>query len=1212
MSHSYRLALLTTLIISLFILSAGVAEARILWVATDGSDLNGNGSFALPYQTIHRGLQATNDAGDDTVMVRAGTYEENWESESLQFPYWVIALVSEQGAAATTIDLTGTSSLEIVNQGKTIVDGFTLTNAMSSAIYIYGSDSDPTTEIKNCVIVGNGRPNGANGGGIRIEFASPDIHDNLITGNSVTNSGGGIFCYAGFATVWNNEISNNVVLNSDGQGGGGIAFFVSGAVDYGLIQNNLFLGNRVAEFYGGGIYIESSSIYVINNLFYSNEATGSGGAIFISAGYSPHIANNIFVNNSQYALNCDGTTSPPQFSGNAFYLNLPGNDDNNECAPDPGSNLFNLDPQFVDAANGDFHLKQTSPLINAGASLEGVPYIDLDLDKRSRIAYGIPDIGPYEFIDCSLGVDFTFEPAVVCTSQVVTFMFETTDLWQEARWDYGNGLADTVFYGQIDYELSTSYATAGSYDVVLTLLTECDTAIGYHTVEVMDRPNATFGYEGEPPFCAPYLATFAAAATSQGLSHQWSFGDGTTSSAAQPEHLYDTSGTYQVILILSNSCGEDTSSILIDILDVPQAYFASIETSGSAPLSVHFADNSEPTPTGWKWDFGDGGASSEQDPAHTYTVPGIYDVGLIPTNACGDGEEFVRPDYITVSGFNLNALEADTSDRLLQVFPVEVDTLFAQFDGLVALSTRFTETPRRGGVSFQLSVDTVSVPDTVMVTATLDRTLAEGEYHFSVIGKSVVGDVTDTISIAFRAHPDPLIRLAGDTLRFTATVVDSTAVDSLRITNVGPFDPPLPLLNLNILGAGTDNTAFVVTNPTTSEPIPTNGGVYFMRIRFTPSDTGAFEGVLDIQSDDPATPLLSVVLIGQGIQEFYPPTVVSTTPTSGELSVPIRASIMVQLSEEIDSVSFTPTTLTVHSGRLAAAVAGNSALEGGDVARFVPADFYPPFDTITVTVSSLITDLVGNGLDGNLDGLGSKTAADDFTFTFYTGPAVYPGDCNNDGIVNEVDVLPIGVYFGLTGPSRDVFDEGNIWGPKQAQVWPDPAVTYVDADGNGVVNENDLMVLAFNWGNEHQWANNTMPIDFNYQLYTDNFAHLRNALTSMAGSTFGDQMLRMLDAVAPGGSLPTDVSLEQNYPNPFNPMTRIDYALPEGMDVHLTVHNILGQTVKTLVDGYQDAGYKNVIWYGDDETGTQVSSGVYFYRLDASGRSQIRKMLKLQ
>ncbi|HCV42485.1 MAG TPA: hypothetical protein DGH68_03305, partial [Bacteroidetes bacterium] len=88
----------------------------------------------------------------------------------------------------------------------------------------------------------------------------------------------------------------------------------------------------------------------------------------------------------------------------------------------------------------------------------------------------------------------------------------------------------------------------------------------------------------------------------------------------------------------------------------------------------------------------------------------------------------------------------------------------------------------------------------------------------------------------------------------------------------------------------------------------------------------------------------------------------------------------------------------------------------------------------------------------------------------------------------------------------------------------------------------------------------------------------------------------------------------QNYPNPFNPTTTIQYALPEQATVTLKVFNLLGQEVATLVDGMQQASYFKVTWDGRNSVGQQVSTGVYFYQLDAksvSGKNfgSIKKML---
>jgi hypothetical protein len=90
---------------------------------------------------------------------------------------------------------------------------------------------------------------------------------------------------------------------------------------------------------------------------------------------------------------------------------------------------------------------------------------------------------------------------------------------------------------------------------------------------------------------------------------------------------------------------------------------------------------------------------------------------------------------------------------------------------------------------------------------------------------------------------------------------------------------------------------------------------------------------------------------------------------------------------------------------------------------------------------------------------------------------------------------------------------------------------------------------------------------------------------------------------------PTEFSMSQNYPNPFNPTTNIKFELPRTAHVRLDVFNIVGQKVKTLVDQKMDAGKYVADWNGKDEKGNSVSSGIYFYRMDAGDFSDIKKML---
>jgi Peptidase C10 family/FlgD Ig-like domain/Right handed beta helix region/Protein of unknown function (DUF1565) len=95
-------------------------------------------------------------------------------------------------------------------------------------------------------------------------------------------------------------------------------------------------------------------------------------------------------------------------------------------------------------------------------------------------------------------------------------------------------------------------------------------------------------------------------------------------------------------------------------------------------------------------------------------------------------------------------------------------------------------------------------------------------------------------------------------------------------------------------------------------------------------------------------------------------------------------------------------------------------------------------------------------------------------------------------------------------------------------------------------------------------------------------------------------------------SLPQMFALAQNYPNPFNPITDISFSLPEASDVRLEIYNIMGQKVKTLVEGQMDAGYKTVVWDGKSNSGSSVASGIYFYRLTAGDYVNTKKMTLLK
>lgn len=155
----------------------------------------------------------------------------------------------------------------------------------------------------------------------------------------------------------------------------------------------------------------------------------------------------------------------------------------------------------------------------------------------------------------------------------------------------------------------------------------------------------------------------------------------------------------------------------------------------------------------------------------------------------------------------------------------------------------------------------------------------------------------------------------------------------------------------------------------------------------------------------------------------------------------------------------------------------------------------------------------------------------------------------------------------------------------------------------------DLMVLL---------SSAQFPVTISSSLRTVDVSFVQNGKNV---SLRGDQTVKL---TAPIGQLllhagssperPSQYALDQNYPNPFNPSTRLQYALPVDSKVRLVIYNVLGQVAAELVNGVEAAGYKSSQW-----NASSFSSGVYFYRLEATSTSdvsksftQVRKMLLIK
>ncbi len=267
---------------------------------------------------------------------------------------------------------------------------------------------------------------------------------------------------------------------------------------------------------------------------------------------------------------------------------------------------------------------------------------------------------------------------------------------------------------------------------------------------------------------------------------------------------------------------------------------------------------------------------------------------------------------------------------------------------------------------------------------------------------------------------------------------------------------------------------------------------------------------------------------------------------------------------------------------------------------------FKPLDTITVTLGSGVADTRGN------------TLGTPQTFDILIGPVVYPGDTDNNGVVDERDILPLGIFWQYSGPVRP--DNPNlIWRMQPTYSWTALRATYVDADGNGIVEAHDICGIANNFDRTKiafTPEKDDILIPFLKQGDRKFATQIYAALIDCSNKSTGQQvLLDILEPIvnqSPATMLPDDFTMNQNYPNPFNPSTTIEFYLPKESQVTLSVYNITGQLVITLIDQKMPSGYSEVVWDGQDNNNNNVSSGIYFYRLDAGDKTFTKRMLLLK
>ena len=139
----------------------------------------------------------------------------------------------------------------------------------------------------------------------------------------------------------------------------------------------------------------------------------------------------------------------------------------------------------------------------------------------------------------------------------------------------------------------------------------------------------------------------------------------------------------------------------------------------------------------------------------------------------------------------------------------------------------------------------------------------------------------------------------------------------------------------------------------------------------------------------------------------------------------------------------------------------------------------------------------------------------------------------------------------------------------------------------------------------------TSPVYDDTNLDWDTFYYYRVATFSGSLSEYSDAISLFIEwlNISENLSMPSEYVLRQNYPNPFNPVTILRYELPEDALVNITIYDMVGRVIKTLVSDEQSSGYKSILWDATNNIGQSVSAGVYVVRIEAGEFVDTRKML---
>ena len=428
-----------------------------------------------------------------------------------------------------------------------------------------------------------------------------------------------------------------------------------------------------------------------------------------------------------------------------------------------------------------------------------------------------------------------------------------------------------------------------------------------------------------------------------------------------------------------------------------------------------------------------------------------------------------------------------------------------------------------------------------------------------------------TLSAASGLAPD--ITASTDTVTLDSVQIGDSATAQIIFQNQG--NVPLTVYSV------TSDTGLFTIPDYSGQVEP--GDTVDLTITFTPTDIMMVTGQIVIESNDPDQPILLIQMSGQGIPP--PPVVIQPLPDIVMLEDSGPDTLLVALNEYFTD-NYSPLTffaISSDTNALEAMTVGGEALVVdpmpdwfGAVNIYVGATngYFNVYDTVQVTVQG-VNDPPGPFALETVDTvfIDLENVETDFLTLAWAEAADVEEDIITYFVTAELRAL-------ASAGGTVLFNLDTTVSVSQAYISYGLLAELID-EQDLVNGELEWDVIAMD-GVDSTWSANGPAV----------------TVVDIQGTLGIDDNL-----------LPMAFTLYQNYPNPFNPTTIITYDLPEAARMELVIYDVLGQHVATMKNAQQEAGAYQFRWNGTNDSGAPVSTGLYFYRLNAGTNSATKKMI---